>query len=53
MQIWMELGNGKRRSRKVSRPKGSNLYDYAKEKTKRELRVMFWGAIAFGSKEPS
>ena len=51
-ETWVELVNGKQRRRKVSRPKGSNPYGYAREKTKSEPRMVFWGAIAFGFKGP-
>lgn len=47
-ESWVNLGNPKRRKRRISRPKGSNAYDYKRDKPKVEMSVMFWRAITMG-----
>ena len=51
-QSWINLGQGRRRRRKISRPVGSNPWDYSRPRNKPEVSVMFWGAIFYGKKGP-
>ena len=53
-EMWVEFGKP-RRQRNVSRYRGVYRHQYAihdKDREKQPIRIMFWDAIRFGSKEP-
>ena len=49
-ESWINLGQGRRRRKKILRPVGSNPWDYSRPKNKPEVSVVFWGAIVYGKK---